>query len=96
MKSMTAHAGQRTRVFRRFSSSLRQQISLEFQPVDGSSSVSGTLEVHGSRWLFPKPVETHRLQSQMTVTKGFWDTRYAIYVTPKDDTRVTIGRPKLG
>ena len=96
MKSVTVHAGQRTRVFKRFSSSLPQQISLEFQPVDGSSGVSGTLEVAGSRWLFPKPVATHRLQRQMTVTKGFWDTRYAIYVTPKFDTRVTIGRVRLG
>jgi hypothetical protein len=96
MAEIIAPAGERTRVFRRFSSSLIQIIRIDVAPVDGTSPVSGLLEVRGSKWLFTRPPETHPLQPTMSVRKGYWDTRYAIYVIPDVDVRVTVHRPRLG
>ena len=96
MAVIQAPAGERTRVFRRFSSSLIQTIRIDVEAADGRSEVSGLLEVQGSQWLFSRPPEQHPLQASTTVRKGYWDTRYAIYVTPDVDVRVTVHRPRLG
>ena len=89
-------AGQRTRVFRRLSSSLVQSITIDAETAEGTGPVSGTLEIQGSLWLFSKPPETFELLRTQTVAKGYWDTRYAIYVTPRSDMRITVHRPRLG
>jgi hypothetical protein len=89
-------AGTRRRVFRRVSSSLAQTIRIDAEPLDGSGDVSGLLEVCGSRWLFSKEPEVFALRSSQVVRKGFWDTRYAVFVIPDRDVRVTVHRPRLG
>jgi hypothetical protein len=96
MAEYTVPAGQRTRVFRRFSSSLIQSITIDAEPAQGHGIVSGTLEVRGSRWLFTKPPETYDQLHTQTVAKGYWDTRYEIYVTPRTDMRISGHRPRLG
>jgi hypothetical protein len=95
MAEFEVRAGERTKVFSRFSSSLVQTITIDVVSVDGRP-VSGTLEVQGSKWLFDKPAEVRPLQATQQVKKGYWDTRYAIYVTSDRDATVTVPRPRLG
>ena len=95
MADFDVSAGERTKVFSRFSSSLVQTITIDVESVDGRP-VSGTLEVQGSRWLFDKDPEVRPLQATQRVKKGYWDTRYAIYVTADRDAHVTVHRPRLG
>jgi hypothetical protein len=95
VKEIVAPAGERTRIIHRFSSSLSQTFAFDVEPVSGEGPVSGTVEVAGSRWLFSKPPVTLDLQPTMSVEKGFWDTRYSVYVTPDRDVKVTLGRPRL-
>jgi hypothetical protein len=90
MKDITIRAGERTRVLRRLSSSIPQRFSFAVEPLAGSAPVSGTVEVAGSRWLFSKPPLVLDLQPTMTVAKGYWDTRFAIYITANQDARVTF------
>lgn len=96
MAEILAPAGERTRIFRRFSSSLVQAIRIDVATVGGSAEVSGLLEVRGSRWLMARSPETRPLRPSMTVRKGYWDTRFAIYVIPDTDVVVTVHRPRLG
>jgi len=96
VKEYEIQAGQRIRVFRRFSSSLPQRITIEAEAIDGRSPISGTIEVQGSRWLFPKPVQSVPLASEVTIGKGFWDTRFAVTVIPDQPARITVHRPRLG
>lgn len=96
MKEFEAPTGERTRVFHRFSSSLPQRITIETEPVDGRSPISGTIEVQGSRWLFPKPTQSVPLAPEVTIAKGFWDTRFTVTVIPDHPMRITVHRPRLG
>lgn len=95
MAEFEVRAGERTKVFSRFSSSLVQTITIDVESADGRP-VSGTLEVQGSRWLFSKPSEERPLRETQQVKKGYWDTRYAIHVTTDRDATVTVHRPRLG
>jgi hypothetical protein len=95
VKQWSIRAGERVRVIHRFSSSLAQTYTLLVEPTPPGGPVAGTVEVHGSRWLFPKPAVTLPLTAETTVDKGYWDTRYSVYVTPDHDVTVTIGRPRL-
>lgn len=95
MAEFEVRAGERSKVFSRFSSSLIQTITIDVESADGGP-VSGTLEVRGSRWLFAKPPEEWPLQATQRVEKGYWDTRFAIFVTADRDARVTVHRPRLG
>ena len=79
----------------RFSSSLSQTFSFEVEPLVPGGTVSGTVEVCGSRWLFKKPPQVMPLLPTVTVEKGFWDTRYSVFVTPDRDVRVILQRPSL-
>lgn len=88
MKDVVVQRGERRRVLRRFSSSIPGTFSFDVEPLSGSGEVSGTVEVAGSRWLFPKPPLVLELRPTMTVQKGFWDTLFSIFVTPDQDVRV--------
>ncbi len=95
MKTFTIPAGERTRVIHRFSSSLTQTFTLHVEPAAPGGAVSGTVEVCGSRWLFAKEPVTLPLTAETSVDKGFWDTRYSVYVTPDQAVTVAVGRPRL-
>ncbi|HSG80062.1 MAG TPA: hypothetical protein VLD62_10815 [Acidimicrobiia bacterium] len=91
MRPIEVRAGDRVRVLRRISSSLSGTFTFDVEPLDGAE-VSGIVEVAGSRWIFPKEAEILDLQPTVTVHKGFWDTFYAVYVTPDADVRVGLRR----
>ena len=95
MKEIVVRAGERQRVIHRFSSSLSQTFSFDTEPLAGPGSVSGTVEVKGSRWLFGKEPAVLELQPTMTVQKGFWDTLYSVFITPDQDVKVTLHRARL-
>jgi len=80
--------GERLRVLRRFSNSIPRTFTFDVEPVGGPGEVSGTVEVVGSRWLFPKPPLVLELRPTMNVQKGFWDTLFSIFVIPDQDVRV--------
>jgi hypothetical protein len=58
--------------------------------LSGSGEVSGIVEASGSRWLFSKAPVVLQLGPRMVVDKGFWDTRYSVFVTPDQDVRVVF------
>ena len=95
MKDIEVRRGERRRIIHRFSSSLSQTFSFDVKPLVGSRPVSGTVEVKGSRWLFRKEAVVLELKSPMTVHKGFWDTLFSVFITPDQDVKVTLERPRL-
>jgi len=90
MRELRVSAGERRRVLRRFSSSIPRTFTFDVEPEDGSSEISGRVEVRGSRWLFPKPPVVLELRPTMRVDKGFWDTVYSVFITPDQDVWVTF------
>ena len=95
MKEILVRRGERRRIIRRFSSSLSQTFSFDVDAVVGHGPVSGMVEVKGSRWLFRKDPLLLELKSTMTVQKGFWDTLFSVFITPDQDVKVTLHRPRL-
>ncbi len=94
MTTLEIKAGERKRIIRKFSSSIVATYKFSVEPVNPSEDISGTVEIKGSNWLFPKPAETQELQQQNSVEKGMWDTFYSVFVTP--DVDVNISMPKSG
>lgn len=80
-------AGERTLVFRRISGSIPMDYQFQVSTENGET-VSGTLEVQGSQWIFPKPVEKTALKSDNAVSAGSWDTFFSVYMTADTDAKV--------
>ena len=96
MKSIDVRAGERTRIIRRFSNSLNVTYRFRAEPLEEGDAVSGTVEVAGSNWIFPKAPTTLALKAENSVAKGMWDTFYSVYVTPDCDVRITFDKSSLG
>ncbi len=88
MKSIHIAEGKRTRVLNLVFDSIPRQI--RFTAETGDRPVSGRVEVAGSRWLLRKAPETQALQAENVCAKGFWDSLYAIWITPDHDTTITF------
>ena len=88
-KTVQLQPGERTKVFSRTMSSIPRDYQFSARALDGSPIV-GTVEVQGSNWLFPKPVETQPLQAQNTVHAGYWDTLFHVWVSAESPTEITI------
>jgi len=52
--------------------------------------VSGTVEVKGSNWIFPKPPVIVDLETDNAVDKGTWDTFFEVTVIPDTDVRIAM------
>ena len=81
-------AGRRTQILRTVFDSRPRRIRFKAECEDGSPA--GTVEVQGSRWIFVTPPVTQPLEAENVCTKRFWDSLYAIYVTPETDTTITF------
>jgi hypothetical protein len=92
LPEILARSGERTRVIARSFSSVPATISFEAVPLDGGERVGGRVEVIGSRWVFPKQPVVTGLTRHNTVTKGYWDTFYRVFVTADRDVRVVVRR----
>jgi hypothetical protein len=90
MAGVPARGGVRTRLVARRFSSVPATISFEAVPLDGGEDVGGRIEVIGSRWVFPRQPVVTGLARHNTVSKGFWDTFYRVFVTADRDVRLIV------
>jgi len=88
MKIIEVKAGERKRIIRRLSSSMQKTYHFAAEPVTEGEVLSGTIEVKGSRWIFPKAPVIQKLEENNTVEKGMWDTIYSVYVIPECDMKI--------
>lgn len=84
MVEIEVAANTRTRIYRRYGNSLPGRVAFD---VSSSAPVSGTVEVEGS--LFGRNREPADLRATNVVDKGFWDSKFSIWVTPDNDATVT-------
>ena len=95
-KPTTLLKGERTKVLSRFSNSLDMTYRFRAEPVSAADTVSGTVEVKGSNWIFSKPPVSQPLARENEVSKGMWDTFYSVYVVPDCDVSITWDASSLG
>lgn len=88
MAGVPARGGVRTRLVARRFSSVPATISFEAVPLDGGEDVGG--RIIGSRWVFPRQPVVTGLARHNTVSKGFWDTFYRVFVTADRDVRLIV------
>jgi fumarylacetoacetate (FAA) hydrolase family protein len=81
-------AGERRRIMRVFFSSVPMTYQFRAEPLEGDDGVSGTVEVKGSNWVFPKLAVTKDLEEDNAVDKGAWDTFFGVTVVPDADVRI--------
>ena len=82
-------AGETVRILWRFSDSMARGYHFTARPLDGGAP-RGVVAIHGSRWLMRKPEANQPLAAENMVEKGMWDTIFSIYVTPEQDTEITL------
>ncbi len=90
MKTIQIKAGERKRIIFQFSNSLLQTYNFSAKTLAGDKDASGTIEVKGSNWIFPKAGIISDLKPENSVEKGMWETIFSVYVTPESDTEVTL------
>ncbi len=95
-KPKTALKGERTKILSSFSNSLDMTYRFRVEPRTPGERISGTVEIRGSNWLFPKSPLTQPLQQNCEVHKGVWDTLYSVYVEPNVDVTVTRTGTSIG
>lgn len=95
MKPIEVKAGKRTRILRSRSSSIAMSYRFSAKPLKPKDKISGTIEIKGSNWLFPRKPITQQLEASNLVNKRAWDTFYSIYVTPECDVKISFSRSRL-
>ena len=95
MKSIEIKAGQRTRIISKFSGSIPTDFKFSAAATNGSSTVSGRVEVKGSNWIFPKPAISQPLSQDNLVRKGAWDSFFNVYITPDVDVRIEVPKSSM-
>ena len=90
MKTIHVQAGQPTKIIGKFSNSIATTYQFTATSESAIQSLSGTIDIRGSNWIFPKPATTQSLQVENTVSKSMWDTFFSVYVTSDQDVRITL------
>ncbi|VAW04489.1 hypothetical protein MNBD_ACTINO01-2365 [hydrothermal vent metagenome] len=90
MKVIEVKAGERRRIKRARLSSVAMTYRFRAEPLVGDGEVSGTVEVKGSNWIFPKPPVIVDLETDNAVDKGTWDTFFEVTVVPDGDVRIVM------
>ena len=96
MKEIQIAAGCKTRIIRRRFSSLATTYTFAAVPTHQGTSLTGTVEIKGSNWIFPKSVKRIPLQSSNTVMAGVWDTFFSVDVIPEVDVVITVPSKSFG
>lgn len=96
MQEIQIAAGCKTRIIRRQFSSLVTTYAFDVTPVIQHSHLAGIVEIKGSNWIFPKPVQRVPLQPSNVVTAGVWDTFFSVYVFPEVDVVISLPSKSLG
>ena len=84
--------GHRRIILKRRFSSVPLDYHFSIKPAHPGESVSGVVEVKGSRWFFPKTVKIIPLREDLMVSAGYWDTFFTVAVIPDHDVVVTQER----
>ena len=95
-KPITVRKGERTKILSRFSNSLDMTYRFRAEPVSPADTLSGTVEVKGSNWIFSKPPVSQPLARENEVSKGMWDTFYSVYVEPDCEVAISWDTSSLG
>lgn len=90
MKTIQAKAGQATKILGKFSNSIPTTYNFSASTVTGVHAPSGSVEVKGSNWIFPKPSTIQPLKANNTVTKSMWDVFFSVHVTPDQDVSIEL------
>jgi hypothetical protein len=90
MREIICPAGKRTRILHILSDSIPQTVRFTAEATDGHSPPRGTIEAERSALLFGRKTHATPLVAENRFRKGMFDTRYAVYVTPEQDTKVTL------
>lgn len=90
MKTIRANAGQATKILSKFSNSIPTTYNFSASAVLGENAPSGTVEIKGSNWIFPKPSTTQQLKANNTVIKSMWDVFFSVHVTPDQDVSIEL------
>jgi len=90
VKVVEIKAGERCRIKRARLSSVAMTYRFRAEPLEGNGEVSGTVEVKGSNWIFPKPPVIVDLETDNAVDKGTWDTFFEVTVVPDGDVRIVM------
>ena len=76
--------GPRTRILHILSDSIPQSVRFTAEPVEAGQSIDGVVEVERGG------AESASLEPRNAFRKGFLDSRYAVFVTPDQDTRIVF------
>lgn len=95
MKTIQAKAEQATKILGKFSNSIPTTYNFSASAVTGENAPSGSIEVKGSNWIFPKPSTIQPLTANNTVAKSMWDVFFSVYVTPDQDVSIELEGGKM-
>lgn len=90
MREIVCPKHERTRILHILSDSIPQAVRFTAVPVQGDGGPAGCIEVERSMLLIAGRKEEHQLQSENALRKGMFDTAYAVFVTPDEDTRIVF------
>ncbi|MEM7770496.1 MAG: hypothetical protein AAF327_08300 [Cyanobacteria bacterium P01_A01_bin.37] len=90
MKEIQIAAGCKTRIIQRQFSSLAMTYTFDAVPMSQDNYLAGTVEIKGSTWIFPKPIQRVPLKPSNTVTAGFWDTFFSVDVIPEVNVVISL------
>ncbi len=91
----TLKAGETTRILRRVAHNMPQSFTFTARALNGAD-VLGEVKVQGTAGPLPKPATTQPLQAKNKVSKGAWDIFYSVYITPDQDTEITLNAAEGG
>lgn len=89
-RDITCPKGKRTRILHILSDSIPQRVRFDAEPPGSADEVDGLVEIERSGLLTGKKTERSPLQRQNRVYKRMFDARYAVFVEPEQDTRITL------
>lgn len=96
MKEMQIADGYKMRIIQRQFSSLAVTYTFDAVPMIQDGYLAGIVEIKGSHWIFPKPIQRVALQPSNTVTAGVWDTFFSVYVIPEVDVVISLPSKSIG
>ncbi len=94
MRKLICAKGDRTRILHILSDSVPQTVRFTAHPVapDGAAegALEGVVEVERSTFLRRRKAQRLPLEPQNSLRKGMFDIRFAVFVTPAQNTRIVL------
>jgi hypothetical protein len=90
MKTIRVEAGKATKIIGKFSNSIAATYEFTATCELSNHTPTGTIDIRGSNWIFPKASTIQPLQVENTVSKSMWDTFFSVYVSSDHDVIITM------